>query len=405
MSLKTIVRHAPRIVFVFGLVVCAGLLAARHRNSPDLPFDFLIYHRASLLARIGQDPYDSSLENAYKYAPVSLALFSLLPRQPATAWRIFKYFNILSWLGTLSLGVIPRGMGDVVLLLLGVALSWRGLIENLSFGQMEIFLLAITLGAFHLLQAVRPGQDQRNRLIWMATAVLLTSILFIKLPWLIFCVPVLKKAVRSSRKTFLEMLGMLSGCSLILAAFLPALVWGPSNTWTWTLSWIRIMRMQPSVLYIKEHNQSIWSTSLRWILLDKEIGGVLSVMLSALTLWLGLRLLREKREFASALPKGIRPLVELTPWWLLCFLLNPLSWRWASLLMVGLPLSISHQCFRQSTRPLLGRAGMVTQLLTLLGLVFLMYVPSLTSSHFNTWGGLCLIWFLSLLLLVNTPQQ
>jgi hypothetical protein len=98
--------------------------------------------------------------------------------------------------------------------------------------------------------------------------------------------------------------------------------------------WFQLLKTQPSTLFANDVNQSLWASVGRWVnvfALDSAsmmsalgIAGVLAGLL------MGLLVLR--RPYA---PTAQDSFVWITPWLIMGQLVNPLSWRWGSVYLIG----------------------------------------------------------------------
>ena len=107
------------------------------RHSQDLfsdhgkiPTDFQVYVLAVERMRMGINPYIPTDINPYKYSPGALTAFLLLPAQESAAWIVFKFLSLAIWIVTLLIGVTLNTWRQGALLLLGLVLSWKGLLET-----------------------------------------------------------------------------------------------------------------------------------------------------------------------------------------------------------------------------------------------------------------------------------
>ena len=142
-----------------------------------MPADFLVYFKAYQRWQGGLSPYDATQVMTYKYSPGLFGLFVLLfwgTVAAGEAWLRFKALSLLVWAATVLTVWPRRSARDWVLLLLGILWSWKGLLEALDFGQLEVLGIAPLLLGFHWASR-RPRRA-------MAMAALLP---FMKLPWLV----------------------------------------------------------------------------------------------------------------------------------------------------------------------------------------------------------------------------
>ncbi|MCM2279457.1 MAG: glycosyltransferase 87 family protein [Oligoflexia bacterium] len=323
----------PKILGGGILLLCAAALGSRYLTSERLaiPGDFAVYLRAWQRAQAGLDPYVATDFSPYKYAPGVLFLFSLLPADPNQAWMAFGAASIAAFLAAILIGVRLESWRSVGLLLVGLALSWKGVLETLDYGQLEfLILLLATLAA-------------RLYAFWPATAGFLLGLLpGFKLPWILFFLPFVLRALSHAeipypRNRFYRRLA--SGYFLawfFWAAALPSLIFGPERAKELSQSWLKLLQLQPKELYLSDINQSLFSFGLR--LTGENPERVLALMLLASGALLAI-LIRRNRGYDPR----CGALAWITPWLLFTQLANPLAWRWGSVFAVGAPL-----CARRS---------------------------------------------------------
>ncbi|MCM2324469.1 MAG: glycosyltransferase 87 family protein [Oligoflexia bacterium] len=320
-------KYGPKIIAGLILLACMAALAARYL-SPDrlqIPGDFAVYLRAWERVASGQDPYVAADPSPYKYSPGILGLVSLLPSDPRAAWLWFGAISILSLGASLVIGVRMASWRAVGLLVLGLALSWKGTLETLDYGQLEFLILLIATVAARLYA------------FWPATAGFLLGLLpGFKLPWILFFLPFVLRALSHReipypRNRFFRRLA--SGYFLawfFWAAALPSLMFGPERAKALSQSWVRLLQVQPADLYLTDINQSLFSFALRLS------GGSAELVLALVLLSSGALLavlIRRNRKFV---PEN-GTLAWISPWLLFTQLANPLAWRWGSVFAVGAP--------------------------------------------------------------------
>jgi len=310
-------------------IVCvlAAILLTRHWPGWDqlkAPQDFTVYLKARDQLIAGVSPYNPELKLTYKYAPSRLLLLELLPNHHGWAWWTTKLLYVVSWAGALLFGARIRDPKHLGLLMLGVILSWKGLLEALDYGQLEFFLLFVGVMASRFWRE-RPEVSGA----WIG---------FLpgwKSPWLLMAAPFLIMGWMTERpkKRWLRF-GLGFVASLVAwELLLPVLVWGPTRYWQLLSEWLYVLKTQPTQLFLDDFNQSVWIALQRWF--GTGAAPWVSVIAAALMGWLGWKLIRaslEKRDPADAL-------AWVSPWFLYAQLVSPLAWRWGALLWVGLPLA------------------------------------------------------------------
>ena len=326
-------RLKPALIGV--LIAVTGGVLLFNRNLQDaplsqevVPYDFEVYLKARDHVALGEDPYRLGLtESGYKYSPAVLVPLMLLPDSHSYAWVTGKFFYVLMWLGALLIGTHLLGWSSVWRLGLGILLSWRGAIEALSIGQADfVILFGGVLAAFLLLR--RP----------LLAGLLLGLFAAVKLPWGLLCLPFIFFTYQKNRKA-LKLL--LSG--MIISVFgwliaLPVVVFGGTRTLTMNEAWFQVLRAQSRDLFFLETNQSIWVTVLRGV----GETGVLAGLAKAAMAVLGALVIRSLLNISVSKRSPNDSLAWITPWFLMMQLLNPLGWRWGSLLVVGAPFAMEN---------------------------------------------------------------
>ncbi len=319
----------PRRVLAGFLLLCSVALYCRNVPLTDLgsaraPGDFKVYLTARDRVAAGEDPYRLDVYSEYKYSPAMVLPYSVLPRSHDAAWLINKAILVLTWAVSIWAGVLGIGAftwRHLSLVVLGVALSWKGLLEAFDYGQVDVFLLAGAVTA-----AIQLARRPR---VAGAVIGLLPAL---KLPWAVMILPFLF-AARAKKKTFQVLVGFGLGVFAWLAV-VPVLFFGREKTIGLTRAWFYLLGHQPAGVYSVGINQSPWLLVLGWQLHPWLQWGALLWMMGFL-LAVVLRLMKVQR-----LPNEVQPLVWVTPWLIIGQLMNPLAWRWGSLLFVGAPLGI-----------------------------------------------------------------
>ena len=293
-----------------------------------LPADFSVYLNAWKRVSSGQSPYIPSEGSPYKYSPGVLALMKLLPANPGYAWFVYGALSVFSLAFALLIGSRYRSWREVLALLLGLALSWKGILETLDYGQLELLILGMAMGA----AAALPR--------WPSMAgILLGTIPWFKLPWGFLVLPFflysLTQVSPQERKSHLSQL--FSGCllaSFIWGAAVPSLLFGPERAMELSKAWLAVLHAQPPNLYFSDINQSLWISANRWLGVESGSVSILALGLAgtAAGLMMG-RLICRPREPGEDIAKWA------APWFLLTQLLNPLSWRWGSVFAIGMPFA------------------------------------------------------------------
>lgn len=295
------------------------------------PRDFAVFLQGYTRLMAGENPYVvDAVSSGFKLSPAFLALIGSLPRAPQDAWFFFTLISIASLAATLMSGARFRRWRDVFLLMAGVGLAWKGIIETLDSGQPELLLLALVTLATSLF----------TRFTILSGAVL-GMLPWIKLPLLFMLIPFILAAARRHpeshgrppvRRLKLFVSGFLLS-SVFWGAGIPSLAFGPEKALWLSQQWVLLLKSQPHAFFGTDVNQSLWATIDR-LLNDKLLLNVhyvavgVSAMLGG---WL-LGLLTLRRPYA---PTAQDAFVWQTPWLIAGQLLNPLSWRWGSVYLVG----------------------------------------------------------------------
>lgn len=385
------------------ILISTGVLFARYParfetyfESP--PVDFSVYVKAAERTNRGESPYIASEFSPYKYSPGVLALMRLLPAEPDKAWLVFSSMS----LGLLALGLLLgsryQSRESVIWLALGIVLSWKGLLETLDYGQLElmIFGLAILAGALRMRFPMIAG-------------LIAGTIPWFKLPWFLLLFPLILTPVESLNapgKKPKRIRLLISGylfASFIWGAAVPSVVFGSFRSMELTRQWMDVLLNQPPELFSNDINQSIWMSAQRWIMsiwgpsyLDLASGGV-AVMGGIIFGSLSARSLKvtQNREVFG----------WLTPWLILTQLLNPVSWRWGSVLLLGAPFAIA------GIHRTVGRTVVRSVLILIVGVLWALQLnPVVKALGYHHWSdihgfGVVTAYWLCLLLLCIQPAE
>jgi len=316
---------------IFGLGV---FLYLRYLDAP-IPDNFRSMLNAYESYYSSGHVYKISDPLGFRLAPVFLVFIGLLPSSHQLAWEVFVSISILSLMTALVLGARYRTYREVIFLISGLWLSWSGIKSCLESGQVECLCLLLTIVSCVLFTR------------YTVAAGLIAGILpWIRLPYFVLSCAFLLAASRRGRvvgrlastampasertKNFFS--GMFFG-SIISGALLPAMMFGPEKTLALTQDWIDVLKAQPYLLIGDPLNQSLW-VSLGHVFssypdLSTGIGAVIGGWL------VGAMLVR--RPYA---PSSQDAFSWVSPWLLLIHLLNPVSFQWAQVSLVGLTFSV-----------------------------------------------------------------
>ncbi len=342
----TFVRHprAPAITAWVSLLLLALVLFFRHLGKFDfvtgeIPQDFAVFLKGARLLRQGLSPYEPFEFLTYKYSPGCLLLFYFLPTAPISAWLVTKAVYLTGWVGALGYGIRVKRWNDFWKLMLGVLISWKGVIECLDYGQFEFSLLVVAFIAARLF-------DQRP--FW--AAIIVGSAPWLKLPWALIAVPFLIRGYL--KKSFASVVAGIACASALWGLVLPVAWLGWPRYISLLRDWWVVLKIQPFIIFFDHANQSLWATMSRILGVDWVPGPVLPdagylirpelLLTSKIFALLLLFLIFCKCVAVTWRNSKIKsddeaPEVWVTRWLILILLANPLSWRWASMLLVAVP--------------------------------------------------------------------
>jgi hypothetical protein len=355
-----------------------------------VPGDFSVYVQAWQRISAGATPYVSSDPSPYKYAPGVLALMGLLPKtSPGAAWFVFGTLSILALGLSLLLGALYRSWWQVLALALGLALAWKGILETLDYGQMELIILGMAVLSTVLLRRAS-----------FLSGVLAGTLPWIKMPWGLLGLPlVVILLARKQGKLAPFFSGYFAAC-FAWGAAVPAVLFGSERAMHLSQQWVALLRGQPESLYFSNINQSLWVSVIRWLGPDPSLTWILGALgIACVALGLILGRMIQKTRMRSAQPQ-FSALAAIGPWLLFVQLLNPLSWRWGSVLAIGIPFAAINsqgaEIRRGPLRVAVWGAVIALWLLQLNPVVQAMGWHHWTELH--SWGEVTLYW-LGLLLL------
>lgn len=311
-------------------------------NHLKVPEVFKIYSEIWAKLESGETPYVLSGYSSFNYSPAFLAFIRILPKSPDAAWFWFSLISISVFCVSLFTGGRYRSFKDVLFLVVGVALSFRGILEALQYGQVELILFFLLITASTLFSR------------WpFFTGVLLGVLPWIKAPYGLMMIPFILAASRKEalpegqKATPLPRLQLLfSGIvfsSVFWGAAVPSLTFGPDRALALSIDWAKMMRLQPTTFFFVGTNQSLWVAIERWFdlrgLMEFGVGSIVGGWL------LGVLMMRRPSS-----PSAQDTFIWITPWMILIQLLNPLSFRWGSVFLVGSCFA-SFRASRESSSP------------------------------------------------------
>lgn len=296
------------------------------RYTSTIPQDFGVYVKAWQRYSQGENPYVPNEYLAFKYAPGMLALIGVLPKSPQDAWFAFSLICIGGLALSLMIGARYRTWRDVLALIFGIVFSWKGILECLDYGQVELFIFPILIIA----TSVYTRQT-------MLAGALIGMLPWIKLPLLFMVIPFLLASSRREREELkppLRRLKLFSSGFILSSVFwgtaLPSLAFGPDRALSLSQSWFAVIREQPVFLFQNDVNQSLWASVARWTdFLHSSTAG-LGIAAILCGLLMGLLVLRRPIS-----PTAQDSFAWISPWLIMGQLVNPLSWRWGSVYLLG----------------------------------------------------------------------
>ncbi len=317
------------IALLITLIFC-GILYGRFPGNFEsyqthIPEDFGSYLQAWNRLLQGENPYFSDGPNSFRYSPAFLAIIGILPKLPQDAWFAFSSLSIAGLALAMMVGARYKTWREVWYLLIGITLSWKGVMECLAHGQTElivIMLMVLATTAF-----IRHS-------IWSGGIVGMLP--WLKVPLLFMLIPFVLAASRwvpdqagkpPSRRLKLFFSGFLLS-SVFWGAGVPSLVFGPEKALRLAQLWFISMREQPSLIFGSVYNQNIWVTIDRLLVAYPMAAYGIAAMVGGLLM--GFLVLRRPH-----VPASQDSFVWLTPWLVMSQIVNPLSFRWGSAFLIG----------------------------------------------------------------------
>ncbi|OFZ82611.1 MAG: hypothetical protein A2583_07885 [Bdellovibrionales bacterium RIFOXYD1_FULL_53_11] len=337
---------------IFLSVLSVVLLVVRYpvqfwKHAGAFPIDFWVYHHATVRYFAGASPYVTGDTSPFKYSPGALALMMAFPRNHVHAWYIYSTLSILFLALAIMTGSRFKSWKNVVLLLFGLFFCWKGVLETLDYGQSEFFMLGLATLA-GVLAPRRP----------FVAGVIAGVLPWFKLPWALIALPVFVVALYSRheprRRGGVRFVAGAFAGTFGFGAALPALVFGAEKALVLSQQWVRLLRVQPEWLFMLDLNQSLWITLQRWCGGSRWLGITAGV---AVTVLLTAGLAKRLAGFIrSGAVRRMDVFAWLAPWMLFMQLVNPLSWRWGSLFLLGIPVAAMERNWK--TMPTLKRRSM-----------------------------------------------
>lgn len=331
LSLRPILpKWMPRLVGFSVLVFSAALLVQRYFVAPIrvLPTDFAVTLRAWERVQAGRDPYVLSDFSPYQFVPGTLGFISVLPSDPMKAWFFYIAVSLVAFLISVILGTRLYRFSNwtqVIQLVVGLALAWRGIVESLDHGQSELIALAVIVVAARLFKG------------WpLASGFLLGLLPILRLSWLLLFFPFVLRALAStdvpySKNRFFRRLssGYFIAC-FYWAAAVPSLMFGPERAKALSQSWLRVISAQSSDVYLAHANQSLYAFATRYLAPHGSKFMAMAWTFILIGLILGYLIKRTRTADLKA------PVLSwISPWLLFTQLCNPFAMKWASVFAIG----------------------------------------------------------------------
>ncbi|MEK7691907.1 MAG: glycosyltransferase family 87 protein [Bdellovibrionota bacterium] len=290
------------------------------------PTDFGVYMRAWQRVNLGENPYVLTDGSPYKYAPGALALFKVMPDKLGNAWFVFGTLSIFALGLALTVGVRYVAWRNVLWVIFGLIFAWKGILETLDYGQLELLIVGVaTVGA-----ALLPHTP-------FTAGLLIGTLPWFKLPWLALALPFLLVVIRRDQKGLSRFVSGYMVACFLWAAAIPSWLFGSERALYLSQQWFSVLRAQPKELYYSDINQSLWVSVTRWMGSGSLAELCLALGLGAMGLGILIGWLMAR---PSRTPTWQGALPWMSPWLILIQLLNPLSWRWGSVFLVGVPLAV-----------------------------------------------------------------
>ena len=305
-----------------------------------IPHDYMNFHHASDRLAAGIPIYQSEDDSPFKYSPTFLVFFKntfdLLP--PSLAWILWCAISIagFAW-GTywlwLTAGLtfrVPRRL--LITLMVGAGIcAWHGYIEHFSYGQGDMILFALFIGAVATMPVISGDALAAGLMALLLIAKPQAGIL---LAYFLVC--------RRWR-----MLAFTAAGALILLV-LPALGWGMARQNLLFSQWWVVLSQQ-SIEFLKGNlNQSVAATVARG-LSERSLVQPLTMLAVATGALSALGVSWVWPHAATASPRNHARMAVTTL--LLYAVVSPLSWRWFTFLWLPAGVLIAVDALTLRPRP------------------------------------------------------
>ncbi len=300
-------------------------------DSSRIPKDFFVYWVTSQRLETGESIYQVSDGSPFKYAPIfayffRYTFFLLNQKLAAGIWMtgslIFFLLSWHHWIQFLYSKIIPRNdPRPFIFTLIGVAIGWKGFLETVSYGQIDLFLLGACLLAFSPSDKLKVG----------FRTLLVGAILSIKPQLAILGLPFLM--IFGLKQT------LLAAITTFIFYSLPFLFLDFSETTTLFQSWVVVLQKQSSEVLSNHINQNIGAVAARITGNVSSAGHFIYGGLGILAIFYLFLLFKHlnKISWTSNRASQKKEVFFWISFGLSSYLVfNPLSWRWLTFLWVPL---------------------------------------------------------------------
>ena len=240
------------------LILLPLVLYLFFRFQHGTPGDFEVYRVALSRLDAGLAVYQISDLNPYKYSPAFLWIFKWAFGWSRDPWPWFLGFSLSAWCGSLWMFLkslrIEGWLGSVALVI-ALLLGFRGILETLGYGQVDLLLHSVVLIAYSrwLGGVSEKGKGLESILIGVGFA----GVLVVKPPFLLLMVPF-----------FLARNWTVAG-SMVLSLFaflgIPFVMKGAGGGMALYSEWFALLQQQHTPEYLTGNMvQNLSATICRW---------------------------------------------------------------------------------------------------------------------------------------------
>jgi hypothetical protein len=250
----------------------------------------------------------------YKYLPafaIAMIPFAWLPKTLAEAVWFFLSVGMAAWFVRLSIRAMPdRRLADTTLAWLGLLMMGKFLAKELAFGQANLLLGIVLIGA---VLAARGGRRVVAGLL-VGAGVFIKPYALVLVPWLLWV---------SGPGAVAAFFG-----AIAVGLVLPAALYGWAGNLDLLAAWYRTVTETTAPLLLRHENISFASMWAKW-LGPGDASALLAAAVSALAIALAGTVVLMRRRVATPDYLEFGMLAVLVP------LLSPQGWDY--LLLLGLP--------------------------------------------------------------------